>query len=379
MDAPELRALRRAAVDHTFFAPLDLPDALERLGFVQADPIRAPARAQDLILRHRVGRYRAGDLERAYPDLPLVEDMIHVYGFLHRRHRPLLHPRRIARRFHVEDEHPRLRRAILEHLRAGGSGHPRAIEQALAARHPRAAIVNAWGGQSNATTRMLEVLHYRGLLDVVRRDRGVRVYALPSPAAVAAADLTPQKRADGLIELLTRLYAPLPKASLMHLVYLLGERAMARDAARARIPLLLRRGVLVGERIDGVDYVRPAIDAPLEWVAREPTVRFLAPFDPLVWDRRRFEHLWRWSYRFEGYVPEPKRLYGYYALPLLWDVDDDPRVIGWVNVSRPPGTRIAVAAGYATKRPTGPAYRAAFDAEVARLEIFLAHDVVAPD
>ena len=58
--------MRRAAVARTLFAPTTLQRALDRLGFVQADPIRAPARAQDLTLRHRVDGYRAGDLERRY-------------------------------------------------------------------------------------------------------------------------------------------------------------------------------------------------------------------------------------------------------------------------------------------------------------------------
>ena len=59
--------LRRFAVARSFFKPTTLKRALDRLGFVQADPIRAPARAQDLILRHRVKNYHAGDLERLYP------------------------------------------------------------------------------------------------------------------------------------------------------------------------------------------------------------------------------------------------------------------------------------------------------------------------
>ena len=61
-----------------------LQGALDRLGFVQADPIRAPARAQDLTLRHRVTGYRAGDLERAYQDLDVHEDFFVNYGFVSR-------------------------------------------------------------------------------------------------------------------------------------------------------------------------------------------------------------------------------------------------------------------------------------------------------
>ncbi len=362
------------------FGPTSLASAIERFGFVQADPIRAPARAQDLILRHRVSGYRAGDLERAYPELPIVEDMIHVYGFVHREHRPLLHPRRIARRFHVEEEHPHLRRAILDHLGRFGASHPRAVEQAIASRYPRAAIINAWGGQSNATTHMLDVLHYRGLLQVVRRVGGIRVYALSEPLTEGER-LTPAKRADGLIELLVRLYAPLPQASLTQLTWMLGERAMPREALRARIPLLMRRGVLRSTRIDGVDYIRPVDDDPpvREGVQRVRSVKFLAPFDPLVWDRRRFEHLWQWTYRFEAYTPLAKRRLGYYALPLLWETEDDAQVVGWVNVARSTGRRIAVEAGYATRRPTVKGFKSAFDAEVANLEAFLQTNDVADD
>ena len=49
---PTLDALRRYAIARTLFKPTTLPRAIARLGFVQADPIRAPARAQDLTLRH---------------------------------------------------------------------------------------------------------------------------------------------------------------------------------------------------------------------------------------------------------------------------------------------------------------------------------------
>lgn len=379
-----LRAARRAAVDQTLFAPTSLAAAVARLGFVQADPIRAPARAEDLILRHRVAGFKVGDLERGYPALPLVEDMLHVYGFLHRSHRALLHPRRVFRIFQVEEEHPHLRRGILDYLAAHGASHPRTIERALALDDRRAGMP-AGDGRSSPVAQMLDVLHYRGLLHVARREDGVRIYGLVerdqaiAPDDEAGADdrkrLTPQQRADGLIEFLTGLYAPLPAASLKQLTGMLGERTIARDALRARIPVLQHRGILRSFRVDGLEYLRTAIDAPGtrdRWTA--PSVRFLAPFDPLVWDRRRFQHLWGWRYRFEAHVAPEKRRLGYYAMPLLWDTLTDAQVIGWVNVACPDGKRFAVEDGYATKRPTGAAYRAAFDAEVARLAAFLARD-----
>src|ERR1700680_725892 len=88
-----LEHLRRYAIARSLFKPTTLKRAIEKLGFVQADPIRAPARAQDLTLRHRVKGYRAGDLERRYPKLELEEDFFINYGYLPRALHQLMHPR----------------------------------------------------------------------------------------------------------------------------------------------------------------------------------------------------------------------------------------------------------------------------------------------
>src|SRR5882724_11536684 len=85
--------LRGMTVAQSLFPPTTLKRALHRLGFVQADPIRAPARAQDLILRHRVKDYRAGDLERRYAKLGIEEDVFINYGFVTKTVQALMHPR----------------------------------------------------------------------------------------------------------------------------------------------------------------------------------------------------------------------------------------------------------------------------------------------
>ena len=82
--------LRRFAVTRSLFSPTTLRRALERMRYVQADPIRAPARAQDLILRHRVKGYRAGDLERNYVSLAIEEDTFVNYGFVTRELQALM-------------------------------------------------------------------------------------------------------------------------------------------------------------------------------------------------------------------------------------------------------------------------------------------------
>src|SRR3982074_1306814 len=88
-----LDQLRSFAVARSLFAPTTLRRAMHKLGFVQADPIRAPARAQDLTLRHRVKDYRAGDLERRYAKLGVEEDFFLSYGFVTSSLQALMHPR----------------------------------------------------------------------------------------------------------------------------------------------------------------------------------------------------------------------------------------------------------------------------------------------
>src|ERR1700753_3348069 len=116
--------LRRYAVARSLFKPTSLKRAIDKLGFVQADPIRAPARAQDLILRHRVPGYRAGDLERRFPRLGLQEDFLYAYGSMPEPTWRLLHPRHdpaSADGRHVPDG---LAAEVLAFVRARGATHP---------------------------------------------------------------------------------------------------------------------------------------------------------------------------------------------------------------------------------------------------------------
>src|SRR5215211_656083 len=88
-----LEQLRRFTVARNFFKPTTLKRALHKMEFVQADPIRSPARAQDLILRHRVKNYHAGDLDRRYTALDVDEDFFVNYGYVTPSLQALMHPR----------------------------------------------------------------------------------------------------------------------------------------------------------------------------------------------------------------------------------------------------------------------------------------------
>ena len=155
-----LEHLRRFAVGNSLFPPMTLRRALHKLGFVQADPIRAPARAQDLILRHRVKDYRAGDLERRYAQLGIEEDFFINYGFVTREVQGLMHPRSNSR-VPAEGRLPwpagRRKRAelVLAFVRERGMVHPREVDNHFA----HGTVKNYWGGSSNATTHLLDAMH----------------------------------------------------------------------------------------------------------------------------------------------------------------------------------------------------------------------------
>jgi uncharacterized protein YcaQ len=365
--AVTLDQLRRYALARSLFAPTTLPRAIAKLGFVQADPIRAPARAQDLTLRHRVLDYRAGDLERRYPRLAVEEDFFVNYGFLPRATQQLMHPRSgtapwsKARRARAE--------AVLAFVHERGVVHPRDVDAQF--RHGKAR--NWFGGSGNASTQLLDAMHYRGWLRVAGREGGVRLYA-PAPAARApGSDAAPDPDAalDALADVVIGKYAPLPERTLAELVLRIRhgtpQWAHRRQAALERVKARLPKA-----RCDGVTWYWPPGESPASArharLLDEPRVRLLAPFDPVVWDRRRFEHFWGWAYRFEAYTPAAKRLRGYYALPLLWR----DHVVGWANVAARDG-RLDADFGYVSGRPPRErAFGAALDEEVARLATFLA-------
>lgn len=343
-----VKQLRAHAIAESLFQPTTLKAALERLNFVQADPIRSPARAQDLILRHRVKAYSVGQLEDRYPDLDIEEDILYAYGFLPHRVWQLLQPRQPTGLGVLEKK-------VLEAVKLSGVTHPRELQAHLGCRR----VINDWGGYSAATTRTLERLHRRGLLRIARREKGIRVY---EPARPYAETLTPDERLRKIILVITGILTPAPEKSL--------RATLARydrwGNPRAAVDALLRSGELERQVVDGVAYIqRPSANGKTH--AELPRqVRFLAPFDPVVWDRRRFEHFWGWAYRFEAYTPVASRIRGYYAMPLLWR----DSVVGWANVDVR-GSRLSVEPGFVTRPPSDSVFRSEFEREVEGLAAFL--------
>jgi uncharacterized protein len=363
----QLSHLRHYAVNNTLFTPTTLAKAIVRLGFVQADPIRAPARAQDLTLRHRVTNYCAGDLETRYPKLNIEEDFFINYGFLPREIHALMHPRELTRPKHIWNAVTKKRAEdMLAFVHARGLVHPREAEAHFA----HGAATNYWGGSSNITTKLLDGMHYRGMVRIAKRENGIRLYAPsllhnPMPTAAEANAVL-----DQLIDVVVQKYAPLPAGSigglLSRIEYGAPQWRSNLKAAIARAKLRLNYTT-----IGGITWHWPTEVTPKKIISfsqqTDDKVRFLAPFDPIVWDRKRFEILWGWSYRFEAYTPAAKRKLGYYALPLLWR----DAVIGWANISVVDGA-MQTEFGYVSgNAPKGREFKNALAEECAAMQAFL--------
>ena len=193
---------------------------------------------------------------------------------------------------------------LLAFLRARGEVHPREVEEHFA--HGR--VRNYWGGSSNATTQMLDALHYRGLVRVVRRENGIRIHRAHQHEPALLREAERRTRIDALVDVVVNIYAPLPGSSLSFYIRRLryavpqwqNEISAAQKRARER---------LAHARVAGRGLVLARTENPRRAVIPK-SVRLLAPFDPIVHDRTRFELLWNWTYRFEAYTPAPKRKLG---------------------------------------------------------------------
>jgi uncharacterized protein len=358
LKAPTLQQLGRYAIARSLFKATSLPRAIVRLGFVQADPMRAPARAQDLILAPRVKDYRAGELERRYPRLAIEETFFVNYGFLPRETLALLHPRGAPRSWDASMQ--ARAQEVLAFVRQQGPTRPRDVQA-----HFDHGRIRRWGGDLNVSTHLLEGLHYRGLLRVARREAGTRIYqAIDHPPQ----DDSPEARlarAGRLLDTLVQLYAPLPAASLGYLCRLLRD-GVPHLASEARQVQEHARSRYAHAQVDGLLWFWPRGEKLVAIHPVDDKLRFLAPFDPVVWDRRRFQLLWGWDYKLEAYVPAHKRRMGHYAMPMLWG----EHVLGWANL-KVVDRRLQHELGFAGPRPRGRAFQRALDEALQRMQEFL--------
>ncbi len=332
-----------------------LSEALSEIKFIQYDPIKSPLSAQDLILFQRVKGYKPSDLEAVYPNSEFEEDYLHVYGVLSKQIATLLQPRRHYRKTSTLYQPSGLAADVLAFVRDRENVLPKDLVSALG----QGSVINAWGGKSAATTRALEELHYYGHLRVSRRMNSNKVYALARPVTH---DVSDEKRLEILIQLMVELLAPVSEAGLKRALGQLRSYSGHLGNSNATLKTLLASGAIESQKVEGVLYYLPVGMPSLQQDFTDEQVRFLAPFDPVVWDRTRFEHLWGWAYRFEAYTPQHARRFGYYALPMFYG----NQAVGWVNISKNKNGSIDIERGFAKPNRLGVEFEHTYAQEVER-------------
>jgi uncharacterized protein YcaQ len=274
---PTLEQARRIAVRAQLLdgSATRVLDTVRRLGFLQIDPISVVAPPQHLVLWSRIGPFETSELDRLlWDERKLVEwnafiwpaeDLPLLKARMRRRDRPL--DRRLIA--HLK-ENASFRRYVLRELERRGPLLSREIEDHSSMRRQ----AHRWWGERKMGL-MLSVLNARGQVAVVGRRGGQRVW-----------------------DLAERWYPETER-----IPWAKARRVFEEKRFRA-LGVQFLRGRLVAHP--------EADDGPVP-----NRVTFLSPFDRLVHDRDRAEALWGFRYRLEMYVPQAKRGYGYYVLPIL--------------------------------------------------------------
>jgi uncharacterized protein YcaQ len=295
---------------------------LARTGVLQIDSVNVLQRAHYMPLFSRMGPYDIDLLRRAAEKRPrrIVEYWAHVAAFMpvelwpYMRHRMRGYEER-GHEWEAIRHDPTLVGAVIAQVGERGPCTARDLDDGL----PREKV--HWGWNWSTTKKVLEYCFASGLLAVAGRTSSFeRLYDLPErvlPSTVLAAP-TPSV-SDSYRELVRRAAVSEGVATARCLAdyYRLRQiPAPGQPSAQQAIDELVEAGDLIPVTIEG--WNKPAyLHRDAELPRKMPARALLSPFDPVVWERERTEKLFDFFYRIEIYVPEPKRVHGYYVLPFL--------------------------------------------------------------
>lgn len=296
----------------------DVQAIITRLGQFQIDSINVVRRAHYLPLYSRLGPYDIGLLDRASHRAPrrMYEYWGHAASLIDVRLQPQLRFRMQAGFRDVwhgveraAKENPKLVDWARDQIADRGPITAREIEYA------EDRSKTHWGWNWSTVKTVLEWLFYCGEVTSARRNgQFERVYDLPErvlPKDVVAAETpTPEDSVRELTRHAARALGVASESCLRD--YFRTNAVMTRRA----IADLVEAGELIPVRIEGWDkqhYLWHDARVPRQVEARA----LLSPFDSMIFERARLERLFDFFYRIEIYVPEPKRVHGYYVYPFL--------------------------------------------------------------
>lgn len=292
-------------------------DAIRRMGVLQIDTIHVVARSPYLVLFSRLGSYDPAWLDALLAEGALFEYWAHAACFVPIEDYPLLHHRILAKNKYYDEEWIERYAETIERLR----DHIRAQGEVRSADFERTDGQKGSWWNWKEEKRVLEYLHTSGELMISRRERFQRVYDLRErvfPQWDDSRSIPTETARDMLAERTVRLLGA-ANARWVPDYYRLPKNGMA-----ARLDRLAEEGRLLPVEVDGSTetwYLHPENVSLAEWALdgklHATHTTLLSPFDPLTWDRSRARELFQFDYSIECYLPEAKRRYGYFSLPIL--------------------------------------------------------------
>ncbi len=308
--------------------PASVLQVVNRLGSLQFDPLEVPgARNHDLVLHNRIAGYRRAWCERWLygRDRRLIELYNKSLNILPADELPyyrLAWSRGANNYKDFLEQHQGLADRIREHIRDGGPVSTASF------RDVKDRIQWWWDNDDSTSTTaaraVMEALFVVGELGISRREGNRRFYDLIERLVPAELLETHAVEADQLRHRLLSRHRGVGLMGVGGAGELVMGTGFAADRARTTATLV-EDGLLIPAAVEGFREVRhvladelPILEAAARRSRRRPSVSFVAPLDPLMWDRRLIKGLFGFDYIWEVYVPEPKRRHGYYVLPLLF-------------------------------------------------------------
>jgi uncharacterized protein YcaQ len=274
----------------------------------------------------RMGPYDTGLLRRAAEERPrrIVEYWAHVQAYMPvelwpvMQHRMAAYRERRGKWWPLDEVRPGLEADVLAAVRDRGPVTARDLEAEFSS-GPRTR--EHWGWNWSQARKVLDFLYMVGDVAIAGRNDQFEVrYDLPErvlPAHVLALPVPSPEEADReLVRRAAASHGVGTAACLADYFRMRLQPGAGITGAKAAIADLVEAGELVPVTVEG--WRRPAYLHRDARLPRKVDARaLLSPFDPLVWERARTQHLFEFRYRIEIYVPAHKREYGYYVLPFL--------------------------------------------------------------